>query len=220
MCQDVEELQSAKNNNMNVYEGHLGGYIMSGQSPAPSGLNIIHGDPETWSPDLWLWAMSALNVRSVLDIGCAEGHCIEFFSRYGCRVRGVDGSKFAKEHSLLTDCHDVHDFAEGSYTTTDTYDLVWCCEFVEHVEERYVDNFLQTFKAARSYILLTHARPGEKGWHHVNCQFAEYWEEKLDQIGFAVDYLLTKYARRVARGAHFKAKGLVFVRRQQRGGGL
>lgn len=210
---EAEGPELADSNNMNVYEGHLGGYIMASDSPAPSGLKIVHGDPETWDPDLWLWTMSALNVRSVLDVGCGEGHCMEFFSEYGCAVRGVDGSRLAKERSRLPDCHDVHDFIEGPYAPGGAWDVVWCCEFVEHVEERYAPNFLETFKAARKYILLTHARPGEPGWHHVNCQTREYWIDKLDQIDFRVSSLLTKLARRVAKGGHFKSKGLVFVRR-------
>ena len=32
-------------NNMNVDEGHLGGYIRASSEPAPSGLRVEHGDP-------------------------------------------------------------------------------------------------------------------------------------------------------------------------------
>ena len=201
------------NNNMNTQEGHLGGYIMASDSPAPSGLDITHGDPATWFPELWLWAVSALNIRSVLDVGCGEGHCIEFFSRYGCEVEGVDGSKLAREHSRLSEHHTVHDFIEGPYRPDSSYDLVWCCEFVEHVEERFSDHFLETFKSANTFIMMTHALPGQPGWHHVNCQPMEYWIGKLDKIGFDYHISLTQRARAICRGGHFKNKGLVFVKR-------
>jgi SAM-dependent methyltransferase len=211
MTRDTDPLQAAKNNNMNVYEGHLGGYIMSSADPAPSGLDITHGDPATWYPELWLWTMSHLGVRSVLDVGCAEGHCIEFYHRRGCNVRGVDGSRLAKERSLLNARHDVHDFTDGPYTPPGRYDLVWCCEFVEHVEERYMPNFLHTFGSADRFIMLTYAVRGQEGWHHVNCQPREYWLQQLEDIGYQYDPTLTEHARTTARRGHFKVKGLVFV---------
>lgn len=211
MKREADELESAISNNMNVYEGHLGGYIMSGNSPAPSGLDITHGDPATWFPELWLWAMSSLNVRSVLDVGCAEGHCIDFFHRYGCDVLGVDGSKLAKADSLMPECHHIHDFVDGPYQPPRQYDLVWSCEFVEHVEEQYLQNFLTTFGAARRFVIMTHASPGQPGWHHVNCQSAEYWIDKLERAGFTYHLRLTEHARMVTRAGHFKHTGLVFV---------
>lgn len=208
----MDELQTADNNNMNICEGHLGGYIMSAATPAPSGLDVTHGDPATWYPELWLWAMSSLNIRSVLDVGCAEGHCIGYFRHYGCAVKGVDGSRLAKEKSVLGEYHDIHDFVAGPYKPADGYDLLWCCEFVEHVDERYTGNFLQTFKAANKFIFLTHAMPGQPGWHHVNCQPSGYWIDKLQRIGFDYHASLTEHARSVVHGGHFKDKGLIFCR--------
>lgn len=211
MAWDSDQFLAAKNNNMNVYEGHLGGYIMASDNPAPSGLDISHGDPATWCPELWLWTMSILNVRSVLDMGCAEGHCIEFYSRHGCAVRGVDGSRLAKTRSLLDARHDVHDFVNGPYESPERYDLIWCCEFVEHVEERYMPNFLRTFRSAERFIMMCYAAPGQPGWHHVNCQPQEYWVRQLENIGYHYHPAITDCARLVARRGHFKRRGLVFV---------
>ena len=205
-----QELDDAINNNMNVYEGHLGGYVMSGEDRAPSGLDIQNGDPATWYPELWLWFMSSLNVRSVIDVGCAEGVCPSFFLAYGCDVRGVDGSRLAKSQSRMPEFHDVHDFEDGPYVPPSRYDLVWCCEFVEHVDERYVDNFMETFKSSRRFVALCHAFPGQPGWHHVNCQWAEYWIERVEAIGYRYRPVLTQYARESAPVGHFANRGLVF----------
>jgi hypothetical protein len=207
-----QELEDAKNNNMNIYEGHLGGYVMSGEDRAPSGLDIRNGDPATWYPDLWLWFMSSLNVRSVIDVGCAEGLCPFFFHNYGCVVRGVDGSRMAKSNSRIPEFHDVHDFESGPYVPPSSYDLVWCCEFVEHVEEHFADNFMETFKSSQRFIALCHGVPGQPGWHHVNCQWAEYWIERVEAIGYRYRPVLTRYAREVAQTGHFANRGLVFER--------
>jgi len=45
---------------------------------------------------------------------------------------GVDGDKTVIEN---TDYSLVHDFTLGEATLDKTFDLVWCTEFLEHVEE-------------------------------------------------------------------------------------
>ncbi len=197
-------------NNFNVSEGHLGGYIMSRPGLAPSGLDISNGDPETWHPELWLWAMSALNVRSVLDVGCAEGHAARFFQAHGCRVIGVDGSQRARKDSKIPGQHAVHDFTAGAWSPSEPCEMVWSSEFVEHVEERYSDHFLCAFATATRFIFMTFAVPGQPGWHHVNCQTQAYWEARLEGIGFSLDRELTAHARQVAGRGHFSGTGLVF----------
>ena len=203
-------------NNMNVGEGHLGGYIKSDDQPAPSGLDVRHGDPETWSPDLWRWLVSALNIRSVIDVGCGEGHAARFFQSLGCEVLGVDGSRQAKQDSLIPGQHDLHDYTTGPFVPDRAYDMVWCCEFVEHVEEQYVANFLATFSRASGYIVMTHATPGQPGWHHVNCQEPEYWQAHLGSIGFEINKPLTEQSRWVARTGLYAWSGTVFHRQAER----
>ncbi len=197
-------------NNFNVSEGHLGGYIISRAGLAPSCLNISNGDPETWHPELWLWAMSTLNVRSVLDIGCAEGHAPRFFQSYGCRVIGVDGSRRARQDSRIPEQHVVHDFTSGAWGPSEPCEMIWSSEFVEHVVERYCDHFLYALASATRFIFMTFAAPGQPGWHHVNCQTQAYWEARLKGIGFSLDQELTANARQVAERGHFFRAGLVF----------
>lgn len=207
------ELKEARENNFNCDEGHLGGYIRASSEPAPSGLNIEHGDPETWTPKLWLWAHDILGVRSVLDIGCGEGHCARFFQGLGCDVLGIDGSVQAKRDSVIGDCHIEHDFVSGPYEFNRSFNLVWSCEFVEHVEERYCENFLSAFRYSHKYIMMTYAEPDQPGWHHVNCQPASYWIEKIEQNGFKFDPELTKESRSQVESGHYhyKDRGLIFV---------
>jgi len=71
---------------------------------------------------------------------------------------------------------------------------------------------LKTFAIADRYVMMSFAEPGQTGWHHVNCQPAEYWIEKVSALGFRCDAELTKSARKAAASGHFFARGLVFVR--------
>lgn len=198
---------------MNCEEGHLGGYLRASPTPTPSGLNLKHGDPATWSPNLWLWTYENLGVRSVLDVGCGEGHCAGFFKSLGCDILGIDGSIQAKRDSVISDNHVIHDFTKGPYAPPENFDLVWSCEFIEHVENESMANFLTTFQYARRYVMLTYASPGQPGWHHVNCQPATYWIKQLEQIGFKLDPQLTFDLRNIAEPGHFERKGLVFIKR-------
>ena len=183
----------------NTGEGHRGGYILG-------------GDRDTYYPLLWDWIIAELEVRTVLDVGCGEGHATAYFKRKGCRVLGIEGSATAIRDSPDPGILVRHDYVGGPYRPDVTYDLAWSCEFVEHVEERYLPNFLETFRHAGRYVFLTHALPGQPGWHHVNCQEPGYWIDKLFSIGFSFDYDLTIEARRKAGHGYFAKTGLVFTR--------
>jgi len=157
---------------------HLGGFIKE-------------GDPATWFPELWAWLVVELGVRSVLDIGCGTGRALKFFERLGCRVQGIEGVPMDDPRILEWDC--THE----PFASQEEFDLVWSCEFVEHVEEAFVPNFLETIKLGR-LLLMTHADPGQPGTHHVNCRPSGYWIEQVEKAGFALDGDLTVTARRLA----------------------
>ncbi|EED35420.1 conserved hypothetical protein [Luminiphilus syltensis NOR5-1B] len=210
---DVIDLQfvNPEHPAMNIREGHLGGYI-SARHPDAHQLSIENGDPLTWSPTLWRWIVEELGVTSVLDVGCGEGHAAGFFLELGCDVQGVDGSAEALRDSAIPKNHVRHDFTAGPYHPLRRFDMVWSCEFVEHVEERYCENFLATFATAEQYIFMTAAPPGQPGWHHVNCQPSSYWVSKVEQRGFALSQHLTDRARAMVEPGHFAHTGLVFKR--------
>lgn len=185
---------------------HLGGYI-------------VGGDPATYYPDLWRWLVREHDVRSVVDVGCGEGHAARYFADRGCDVIGIDGVWQLSQNWQFV----MHDYTIGSWPEKvvgtrmeGATDLAWSCEFVEHVEERFVPNFLETFAMA-AMVVMTHAEPDQPGYHHVNCQLPEYWKWALSTVGFYFDEELTAAARRMAllnsnEINHFARSGLVFRR--------
>jgi len=198
-------LEIAKQFNQNISEGRLGGYTRTSDI-------FPHGDPNTWCPELWKWAHDTLCIRSVLDVGCGEGHSAAYFKEIGCDVLGVDGSIEAKKSSRIPQFHVIHDFENGPFIPNKAYDLIWSCEFVEHVSEDKVNNIMKTFGYGKKYIMMSYAEPGQAGWHHVNCKPEEYWIKKILGIGFRIDLRLTKTGRRMAGAGHFAEKGLIFRR--------
>jgi len=192
-----------------VVAEHLGGYCPG-------------GDPATFYPALWEYLVTDLGVQSVIDVGCGDGVAVKFFELLGVGVLGVDG--VPQEHpSIIEHDYTLEPFIPSiSDEEADDFDLCWSCEFVEHVEERYVDNFLATFACA-PLVLITHAEPGQAGWHHVNCQHAGYWIDRMAGIGYELDGALTNKSRELARVNehalnHYARSGLAFHRRESDGG--
>jgi hypothetical protein len=188
---------------MTMFEAeHLGGYR-------------IGGDDATYYPALWQWLIDSCHVRTMLDVGCGEGHALRYFREQRCFVRGVDGVP-QEDPDIVT-----FDFTSGAPTTFELgllhpVQLVWSCEFVEHVEERFVPNFLDVFRHG-SMVLLTHAEPGQGGYHHVNCRTSDYWVGAMAAIGYALDQGLTVTTRELAAANHspwnhYVRSGLAFVR--------
>lgn len=186
-----------------VEAGHLGGYVAG-------------GDRATTFPELWRWIVDDLKVGSVIDVGCGDGVAVDFFANLGVRVLGIDG--VPQENDRIIE----HDYTEGpvdwaAYPGWDEgVGLIWSCEFVEHVAEPYVPNFLETFRHG-AIVLMTHADVGQPGYHHVNCRPADYWIGALAAIGYELSATLTEMTRAVARANpdpwnHYARSGLAFKR--------
>lgn len=179
-------------------EGHLGGYIAG-------------GDPATYFPELWRWCVSDLGVQSVLDLGCGEGHALSYFHSLGCDVVGVDGVR-QPDPRIKT-----HDFErQGAHPERREFDLVWTCEFLEHVEEAHAPNLVPSLRDGK-IVLMTHAFPGQMGYHHVNCQPSEYWRGFMTAAGFLFDQELTDVTKSVASVNkspynHYVRAGMAFRR--------
>ena len=156
-----------------VLEGHLGGFFSE-------------GDGGTYYPVMWSHLVKKYSIRSVLDVGCGRGYSVLFFKSLGCAVKGIDGSKEAAETQLIGRDFVLTDYTLGPAPIEESFDLAWSCEFVEHVEEKFMGNYLQDFCRAR-FLAMTFAGPGQPGHHHVNCRPAEYWIRVLHAHGF--DYL-------------------------------
>jgi len=174
-------------------EPHLGGYIV--------GLTK-HGDPNSYATELWDWMVDN-GIKSVIDVGCGEGHSTKYFIDKGIEALGVEGGENAYNNSPVKDKLVLHDYTKGAFVTDKKYDAIWSCEFVEHVEEKYVENFLSTFDCAEN-IFLTHAIPGQSGHHHVNCQLSQYWIEKIEKRGFKYDNEKSLMLRALTDKMHIK----------------
>jgi SAM-dependent methyltransferase len=173
------------------------------------GGNLRHGDDHTFCPTVWSYLVDRFAVRSVLDVGCGEGHAVAWFNRLGVYAVGIDGlsrNVARAVHPIIG--HDIcstHDFVMP-------VDLVWSCEVAEHIDEAYVDNYLNVLSNGK-IVAMTHAVPGQGGYHHVNEQPQVYWVQKMLQRGYDL-HSSTGITRNLVEpwGTYFRDTGMVFIR--------
>lgn len=153
-----------------------------------------------------------LDVHSMVDIGCGPGGMVELAQRKNLDVIGLDGDYTVQRPASIDGLVKIVDFAVSSYKLDKIYDLAWTVEFVEHVEEKYMDNFIDVMKQCK-YVIMTHAFPGQPGHHHVNCQHAPYWINVMEKRGFIYDGFTTMAVRSVStmRERYIRQQSLFFV---------
>ena len=191
-------------------DGHLGGYV-------PASGDCPHGDPYTYFPRLWEWLIERFAVQSMLDVGCGEGHAVKWFLDHGVEAYGIEGCQAAIDASPVQDVIARRDFTRPMPSVLPELNvsvgLVWACEFVEHVEERFIPNYLTCFQRGR-VLAMTHAFPGQVGHHHVNCRPEFYWVDLMTKAGFTLDRAATEQSRQLDAEGHWRRSGLIFVRNE------
>jgi len=168
------------------YKKHLGGCIL--------GQPNSFGDIDTWAPQIWDNIIARYDIKSVLDIGCGGGYSLKYFLEKGLYGLGIEGLEVAREVSPVKDNIIIHDYTVHAYHPNQDYDFGWCCEFVEHIESQYILNFMMTVKKCKTFAM-THAIPGQGGYHHVNEQNASYWINILQYYNFKYNLDYSEYLK-------------------------
>ena len=99
------------------------------------------------------------------------------------------------------------------------YDIGWSVEFVEHVEEKYIPNYMPCFQSCNT-VVITYAPPGWEGHHHVNLKDEDYWIQTFATNGLNHNAELTKQLRehstmnlgKKGKKAFVRNRGLVFTK--------
>lgn len=156
-------------------------------------------------------------VKTMLDVGCGPGGMVNLARELGIEAYGIDGDyTVPRSGNYFT----IHDYTTGISTVTKNFDLAWSCEFVEHVYERYIPNYVQAMQKCK-FLIMTYAPVGANGYHHVNCNTQEYWIDTMLSYGFIFDNELTidmrKHSTMGKKRKHqfIKRTGLLFRNEQK-----
>jgi len=177
-----------------------------------------------------MWAKETLGVESMIDIGCGPGGMQQPALDFGITWTGIDGdpnlpiqgSRLAWDFCdgipfhLYDEQLDLPHIDEDKQSLT-VWDLAWSVEFLEHVEERYQDNYMPLFGDCK-YVIVTAAPPGWTGHHHVNEQTQDYWIAAFANYGMRFDPILTQDMRdhstmraKGGKESFMKMTGMVYV---------
>lgn len=138
------------------------------------------------------YAKNNFKINTMIDIGCGPGGMVELARKMGIDSYGIDGD-FRLEREIPTK-YFLQDFTEGKATIVLNFDLAYSCEFVEHVEEKYIPNYMDVFSKA-NHVIMTFAPPKTPGHHHVNCKPQEYWVDVFKEYNFTYDEKISREIR-------------------------
>lgn len=182
-------------------------YVVDESKPHLGG-NFAELNPATFCPESWDYVIKKYNINSVMDVGSGQGHAPKWFADRGLEAYAIEGLKENVDKAIFPT--ELVDLTEGSYTKN--VDMVNCIEVVEHIEEKYLENLLTTICCGK-YLFMTHAVPGQKGHHHVNCQPTSYWNEHLARYGFRPALDDTAEIQRLAKNSkHIRETGMLFIK--------
>lgn len=183
------------------------------------GGNLLGGDLGTmYVKHLWPWLIDTFHLTSVLDVGCAEGHCVEFFKNRGLTSVGIEGLPANVADCLKKGLNVIeHDITSPTSPALplQRFDMVWCCDVAEHISEEYVDRLIALMKLGK-VLAFVHGDEshGHVGWHHVNNKSESYWIDLLERHGLKYQESYTARARAKSHG-WFKVSGKIFFNESQ-----
>jgi len=160
---------------------HLGGH-----------LNKTHIDLGTLQ-----YLHTKYNIKSMLDIGCGPGDMATLAKTLNIDWYGIDGDHLVPRSIDTENKMWILDFTKSKFIGGSSKDLAWSVEFLEHVEEKYMENYMTAFKLCK-YAVVTAAPPGYPGHHHVNCKLEEYWIGAFAAHGFKYNHKESMDIRKVS----------------------
>jgi SAM-dependent methyltransferase len=175
------------------------------------GGNTIRPDKNTWSPSSWTYLIEKFDIKKMTDLGSGQGHTSQWFKEKGVEVTAVEGLEFNVKNSVVPAI--LHDLTVAPFEQ-DT-DLVLCVEVVEHIEEIYLE-FLLTSLCQGKILFMTHAVPGQPGYHHVNCRDSEYWIDHISRKGYNLLEKESQEIRKLAdtdKARHLSRNGMIFLKK-------
>lgn len=153
--------------------------LITSQEQSHLGGNLSFIDKETFSELVWKFILTSYNPTTLLDVGSGLGFTSEWFINHGVNVTSIEG---LRENVINAKVPTIeHDLTISSFKKN--VDIVICIEVVEHIYEDFLNNVLDTLCCGRM-LLMTHGIPGQKGYHHVNCQPSEYWISHITSRGY------------------------------------
>lgn len=157
--------------------------------------------------------MTALQPKSVVDVGCGIGLLNSYLAKSGANVLGLEGNWLENEKMVLPPEHYQRVDLEEPFSLDQKFDVCCCIEVAEHLEPKRADSFVGDLCALSEVVVFSAAIGGQGGIGHKNEQWHEYWCEKFETFGYGTfDPFREKFRRDVKMLPWFQQNVLLFLK--------
>lgn len=141
------------------------------------------------------YLVALLRPKSVVDVGCGVGTWAEEFRRQGVAdVVGVDGEYVNREQLRIPSETFICRNLESPLELGRTFDLAVSLEVAEHLSPARARSFVSDLTHLAPFVVFSAAIPLQGGNHHLNEQWATYWNDLFISNGFcAVDCVRARF---------------------------
>jgi SAM-dependent methyltransferase len=130
--------------------------------------------------------LANLPVRSAVDIGCGHGPWLRALQEFEITdVAGYDGDYVDRSRLLMDPAKFTPVDLRGDFEIRRTFDLAIALEVAEHLPSEFADPFIKRLVMAAPFVLFSAAIPGQRGVHHVNEQWQDYWRSIFHSFRFS-----------------------------------
>lgn len=128
----------------------------------------------------------AIDVKSVIDVGCGEGWWGREFQLWDFVAFGMDQWRDTEVIAMID--HDLEQPLEQAFPegTINRFGLALCLEVAEHLTPERGPSFIADLCKLSDLIVFSAAIPGQRGVNHLNEQWSIYWCRLFEANGFYV----------------------------------
>ena len=124
--------------------------------------------------------------KKVLDVGCAKGFLVEALRDRGVTAYGIDVSEYAISE-VRQDIRPYCRVASVVDALNDQYDLVFCIEVLEHLNEEEGKQAIANICQNTGDVLFSSTPHELDDPTHINVRPRSYWIERFAEHGFHFD---------------------------------
>ncbi|MGC4083752.1 MAG: class I SAM-dependent methyltransferase [Vicinamibacterales bacterium] len=138
--------------------------------------------------------LSWLPARSVVDVGCGDGAWLAEFRRHGVHhVMGLDGGHLSPAQlKIPRDAFRTCNL-RNAIALPETFELAISLEVAEHLPRARGESFVADLTRLAPCVLFSAAIPFQRGTHHVNGQWPDYWQRLFESHGYvALDIIRSR----------------------------